>query len=70
MKTREQAEQRANELWKPINPNNEHLVLVNASRARQRQAFLQCWDEMQKFNQKELLCEIMRKDEESFEPYK
>jgi len=61
MKTREQAEQRAFELFPigdfPFREDVENQLIL-------RETFLQCWDEMQEYNQKELLCEMMRKDEE------
>lgn len=86
MKTREQAEARAMELFP-----NTHIATVNQLHEVSRDAFLQCFDEMQqdkqtcgfcvepkksqhiseqseekvnKSVQKELLCEMMRKDEE------
>ena len=78
MKTREQAEKRAMELYE-----GSKDALTDHIRLFERQAFLQCWDEMQKDKQrnqrisekseeevnkyvhKQLLCEMMRKDEES-----
>jgi len=50
MKNREKAEARANELFPQVeNPyNNYHLNLVNTSRVKQIDAFLQCYDEMEK----------------------
>ena len=83
MKTREQAEKRAMELYE-----GSKDALTDHIRLFERQAFLQCWDEMQKDKQrnqrisekseeevnkyvhKQLLCEMMRKDEESgvYEP--
>lgn len=79
LKTREQAEQRALELYPKVPIYSQHYVTNQVG----RKAFLQCWDEMQedkqrsqriseqseekvnKSVQKELLCEMMRKDEES-----
>ena len=43
MKTREQAEVRAMELW----PKGDEYELSNHINSRKRQAFLQCWEEMQ-----------------------
>jgi len=60
MKTREQAEQRALEIYREKMAFSTEGVAMAA-----RQGFLQCWEEMQKSNQKELLCEMMRKDEDS-----
>jgi len=77
MKTREQAEQRALELY----PEGEDGELSSHINLRKRESYIQCWEDMQsiknitqstdesvnvsKSNQKELLCEMMRKDEES-----
>ena len=46
MKTREQAEQRANELFPKVE-GNDHLWTSRVVVEREIKAFLQCWDEMQ-----------------------
>ena len=72
MKTRKQAEARAIELFPKVPIHSQHYVTNQIG----RKAFLQCWEEMQqdkqtcgfcvepKEEQKELLSEMMRKDEE------
>ena len=53
MKNREKAEARANELF-PFNVD----ASVSAFNKAQREAFLKCYDEMEKARQKEALIEI------------
>ena len=53
MKNREEAEARANELW-PSGQSNAY----NIYNFEKRKAFLQCYDEMSKYLQKEALIEL------------
>ena len=46
MKTREQAEQRANELFPKVE-GNDHLWTSRMVVEREIKAFLQCWEDMQ-----------------------
>ena len=46
MKTREQAEQRANELFPKVE-GNDHLWTSRVVVEKEIKAFLQCWEEMQ-----------------------
>ena len=82
MKTREQAEARALELYPEIKIKGEPVLdelwneVLDDENKGKRKAYLQCWEEMQqdkqtcgfcvepKKQQKELLCEMMRKDED------
>ncbi len=50
MKTREQAEQRANELFPKVE-GNDYLWTSRMVVEKEIKAFLQCWDEMQRDKQ-------------------
>lgn len=64
MKTREQAEARAMELY-PDTQSSDYLWTV---RAQQRQAFLQCWEEMQQNKQTCGFCVEPKQEEEKPQP--
>ena len=63
MKTREEAEQRALELYPTINYDQ-------SVRRFQREAYLQCFDDMQKAQQKEALIEITDNELTTDEDYR
>jgi len=57
LETREQAEARAMELF----PRVKHNSIKNIEAEVQRQAFIQCWDEMQRHQNEERLKDIPKK---------